>query len=178
MPTSNPKIISPILDYVKNNTPESILDIGIGFGKWGALLREYTDVLHYRFYKSQHIVKIHGIEIHELYRNPNWDHYNQIFIGNACELIKGLGFYELVVFTDVIEHIQKDRAMILMGDIFNRTKTLIVSYSNDEQDAVGGNDHEAHISQWQIEDFELFGDVTVLHSQWNQQTLLIKSKNI
>ena len=87
MPTSNPKIISPILDYISKNTPASVLDIGIGFGKWGALIREYTDVIHYRFYQEEWQVLIHGIEIHDRYRNPNWQHYQLVYIGDACDMV-------------------------------------------------------------------------------------------
>lgn len=173
MPTSNPKIISPILNKVLLETPETLLDIGVGYGKWGALLREYTDVIHYRFYKSQHKVKIHGIEIHDKYKNPNWDHYNKMFIGDACELIKGLGFYDMIIFTDVIEHIKKDQALELIADLMKRTKKLVLSYCNDEQSNVNDNQYEDHISKWSIQDLEAFGKVEVLHEHYNLQVLFV-----
>lgn len=176
MPTSNPKTISPILNYVSKNVPDSILDIGIGFGKWGALLREYTDILHQRFYKNEWEVLIHGIEIHEKYRNPNWQHYNQIFIDDACEVLPHVDpFYELVIFTDVIEHIEKEKALILLKEIFKKTKTLIVSYCNDEQHGIRDNIHEDHISKWLVSDFMEFGKVEVLYEEFNQGVLLIKA---
>ena len=174
MPTSNPRIITPILEHISKNAPESVLDIGIGFGKWGALVREYTDVVHYRFYKNEWEVLIHGIEIHEKYKNPNWDHYNQIFIDDACELMPYVNdFYELVIFTDVIEHIEKEKALVLLKEIFKKTKTLIVSYCNDEQHDIKDNKHEDHVSKWSNADFEKFGTVKVLYKENNQAVLLI-----
>lgn len=40
MPTSWYQAVSVILDKVIEERPESILDIGVGFGKYGVMLRE------------------------------------------------------------------------------------------------------------------------------------------
>lgn len=176
MPTSNPKIITPIIEYISKNAPESVLDVGIGFGKWGALIREYTDVLNYRFFKDEWIVLIHGIEIFEKYKNPNWNHYNQIFIDDACEIMHHVNpFYELIIFTDCIEHIEKSKALALLSELAKKTPTLIVSYCNDHQDAIKGNEHEEHISKWEVSDFAQYGVLNVLYEENNQAVICVST---
>ena len=44
MPSSRPNTIPTVIHLVKQFQPKSILDVGIGFGKWGHLFREYTDI--------------------------------------------------------------------------------------------------------------------------------------
>ena len=45
MPSSRPNTIPTVIHIVKQLRPSSILDVGVGFGKWGHLFREYTDIV-------------------------------------------------------------------------------------------------------------------------------------
>ena len=49
MPTSFHHHISKMVDWVVRLQPRSILDIGVGFGKWGFLCREYLDIFQGRY---------------------------------------------------------------------------------------------------------------------------------
>ncbi len=44
MPSSRPNTIPTVIHLVRQLKPKSILDVGVGFGKWGHLFREYTDI--------------------------------------------------------------------------------------------------------------------------------------
>ena len=44
MPSSRPNTIPTVIHLVRQIKPKSILDVGVGFGKWGHLFREYTDI--------------------------------------------------------------------------------------------------------------------------------------
>jgi hypothetical protein len=44
MPTSDVCNVPSILTVVGNLQPQSILDIGCGFGKYGMLMREYLEL--------------------------------------------------------------------------------------------------------------------------------------
>ena len=44
MPTGNKYVIVPMIKLIEQINPKSVFDVGIGFGKWGFLLREYLDV--------------------------------------------------------------------------------------------------------------------------------------
>jgi hypothetical protein len=67
MPSSSWKHISKTIEQIWDISPTSVLDIGIGFGKWGFLLREYLEVCQGRYQKSEWCIKIDGIEIFEPY---------------------------------------------------------------------------------------------------------------
>ena len=52
MPTSHHTYISDVITWVRKLQPKTVLDVGVGFGKWGHLFREYLDVMHGRFVSS------------------------------------------------------------------------------------------------------------------------------
>ena len=52
MPTSWYQAVPAIIDLVHMDGPQSILDIGVGFGKYGVLLRESIDIPYERYDKE------------------------------------------------------------------------------------------------------------------------------
>ena len=139
MPTSDPMLITPVVKEILTFQPKTVLDIGIGFGKFGALTREYTDVWCRR---TTSTVIIHGIEIFEKYRGLNWGHYNNIFIGDVIKILPTLGSYDLILFLEVLEHIEKNKALELLNLCRSKCKMLLFSYTNSPQDAAFGNENE------------------------------------
>lgn len=150
MPTSHPLLLTPIAQEILSLQPKTVLDIGIGFGKWGALTREYTDVWCQR--KTSSTI-IHGIEVFESYKSPNWQHYNKIFIGNALELLPTVNSYDLIIFLEVLEHIEKTKALEFLNICRTKCKTLLFSFTNSPQGDAFGNSYERHISTWEDKDF-------------------------
>jgi len=151
-----PENISTVVRWITCVDPKSVLDVGIGFGKYGVLAREYTDIRHGRYRKEGWKTQIDGIEIFELYRNLVWQVYDKIYIGDALTLIDSLVNYELILLGDVIEHFAKVDGMTLLTKCQQHsTKAVIVStpFGNYPQDAVFGNEHEWHLSMWLPEDF-------------------------
>src|SRR5512147_3124870 len=102
MPSSRPNTIPTVVHMVKQLRPASILDIGIGFGKWGHLFREYTDIQAAendpsRYHRKNWQVTIDGIEgypeyVTEMHRFL----YNNLFLGDACKLIQTVPNYDLI----------------------------------------------------------------------------------
>src|SRR6266478_5611788 len=121
MPSSRPNPIPTIIHLVRQLKPRSILDVGVGFGKWGHLFREYTDILEAehdpaRYQRAHWNVRIDGIEgyasyITEMHRFL----YNEIFVGNALELIRTVPRYDLIFLGDIIEHFEKTDGLQLLG---------------------------------------------------------------
>lgn len=169
MPTSHPILITPVATEILSMQPKSVLDIGIGFGKWGALTREYTDIWCQR---KRHIVKIDGIEIFDIYRNPNWEHYDNIFIGNVKKILPTLSNYDLIIFLEVLEHIDKAESLKLLDLCRSKCKVLLFSYTNSPQGTAFGNIHETHVSAWDVSDFKF--PVTLLCK--NDVTFLYKAR--
>jgi len=121
MPSSCHTPISAIIELVMQADPTSILDIGVGFGKYGMLCREYTDIWQRRYWRDDWQVTIDGIEpygryISEVQRSV----YDHLHIGAVPEVLECLDRYDLILFIDVLEHL--DRSV--------------------------GNERERHVTQW------------------------------
>jgi hypothetical protein len=144
--------------------PKSILDVGVGFGKWGVVAREYLEAWQGRFRREEWQVRIEGIEIFEDYRNPVWEAvYDRIHIGDALSLVETLGHFDVAIICDVIEHIDKPTGRELLHRLLNSCDTVILTtpLSFWPQQEEHGNVHEKHVSLWQPEDFQEFSGRTV-----------------
>src|SRR5438876_4590254 len=101
MPSSRPNTIPTVIHLVRQINPRSILDVGVGFGKWGHLFREYTDINEAewdpgRYQRPNWQIKIDGIEGHTAYVTDMHRYiYNEVHIGDACEVITKLPCYDL-----------------------------------------------------------------------------------
>lgn len=84
MPASNITAIPTILMMVKKVMPASVLDVGIGYGKYGCLIREWLSMEDYLKPKDQWAMRIDGVEVFPQYITPIHQHaYNNTMIGNA-----------------------------------------------------------------------------------------------
>lgn len=160
MPTSYHGYISEVVEEVRKQKPMSVLDIGVGFGKWGHLFREYLDVMNGRVFKNEWKVRIDGVEIFAPYIMEHQKNvYSNIYVGDILEVIDQVPHYDLVFTSDVIEHIDKEKAKELIQKIRSKCKVFVAVVPMgkvwlNSQGALYGNDHEAHISDWYDEDFK------------------------
>lgn len=179
MPSSRPSHIPLIIDLVRQLRPASILDIGIGFGKWGHLFREYTDIIGSeddpdRYNKPNWQVRIDGVEgfagyVTEMHRFL----YDNIHIGLVPEVLTDLPKYDIVFMGDVIEHFEKQAGHDLLLTLKNLAhKTVIVTTPSRfvEQGASVGNPLEIHRSHWDKNDFDEFEFAS---SRYHRDDLLI-----
>lgn len=171
MPTSTWCHVSTVLDEIYLLQPKSILDIGIGTGRWGFLAREVLDIIKGRIFKEQWQTKIFGVEIFERYVQDVQQYvYDKILIQDAYEAVKNFNLelkvrnneiqlfnkVDLIIAGDVIEHFEKSKAQELINLCLNICKNLIVCIplgENYKQGAVAGNEHETHRSIWNQSDF-------------------------
>lgn len=168
MPSSDWKQIGDVVDVIAQINPRTILEIGIGFGKWGILCREYFEINRGNYAKKDWQIKMEGIEIFEPYRCPNWDYaYDCVHLGNAVKIIDGLGHYDLVICCDVIEHFEKDAGKAFLEKMLNHGRYVIITSPRMKypQGALFGNDSECHLSQWTRQDFKkiphLYKDISI-----------------
>ena len=162
MPSSRPIAVEYICNRILQLKPQSVLDIGIGFGKFGFLAREYTDVWNGDYFEWK--VRIDGIEIFEKYVGVLQEFiYDEIYIGDAFDVIDDLGQYDLVICADMLEHLEKGRGMRLLGKIKEHSKLGIIAlpaYPSNQGD-VYGNEHERHRARWTFEELNPFGVTAV-----------------
>ncbi len=160
MPTSAISAISPILDRVEQLEPKSVLDLGIGYGKYGCLCREYLGKQ----------VELIGVEAWPQYRRPAWGEYTDIWLQDykmRRHWSEYQGF-DLVLWIDGPEHLGRDCAEALLVHLLANNARVIVSVPLGwrDQGAVGGNEFERHRSMWQLGDFHRrssVGGARVLH---------------
>jgi hypothetical protein len=162
MPSSRCTHIPIILGIVRQLAPRSILDMGVGFGKWGHLFREYTDIAAaetdpLRYARDNWQVRIDGIEGHAPYLTPMHEYvYNTVHVGDMRTKIHEVGVYDLVFLGDVIEHIEKAEGMeLLRACLAHAHKGVIVTTPGRPapQTAVCDNELEVHRSFWTPADF-------------------------
>jgi predicted TPR repeat methyltransferase len=153
MPTSiaqgKPEIFNWVLQ--KSNDINSILDIGVGEGTYFNLLSSIKEF------------NWDGIEV--------WDPYIEQFnLKDKYDVIHNIDarqftwnkHYDLTIAGDILEHMTKEEAIILVDNILKNTNTLIISipviYS--PQDDVGGNPFEIHVKpDWSVDEIrETWGD--------------------
>lgn len=160
MPTSNISQVVKIMKLIQLANPLSILDIGVGFGKYGFLSREYLDLWDggdsYKTWRR----RIDGIEIFSDYITPVHHFiYNEIYIGNALELLPNIPQkYDLILLIDVIEHFTFEEGMNLLSLASACAKSILISTPKNmgAQGSVFGNTYETHKFQWKKSHFNGF----------------------
>jgi hypothetical protein len=156
MPTSDFHQISDVLHVIEQLQPRTVLDIGVGFGKWGILCREILEIYKGRVTASTWEIQIDGVEINEPYRNPLWElAYDHVYCGDVAEVLPTLASYDLIICCDVIEHFEKETGHSLLRDMLRQSKVTILTSPRGfaQQGARHGNEYERHRSGWGIEDF-------------------------
>jgi hypothetical protein len=157
MPSSDIKQIFPIFDVLQTAKPESILDIGPGYGKLGVLCREYLDVspqflTETQYPPPQHLT-LDCIEIFEDYISPLHRHiYDHIYIGNALTILPTLKneAYDMALVVDVLEHFSTPDAVRLIASVLQKSKMALVATPRIgwTQLEVFGNAFEEHLTVW------------------------------
>jgi len=174
MPSSDPNTIGQIMEIIREVQPKVVLDIGIGCGKYGMLIREYLDG-HWTkraFHdKETWQTVLVGMEVWEEYITPVHEYlYNEILICDAYQYLKEcnhLGKFDLVLMGDVIEHFSREDGKELIGILrdkwLNDGGHLVISTPNfqtqidNEKLAVFGNKYEVHRCRWMRDDFRNLG---------------------
>ena len=155
MPTSDPQNISPIVSILHALAPKSVLEIGCGFGKYGALMREYLDVWHGRVQRAEWQTRIEAIEGFPGYRSPLWDAFDCVHIGDARQVLATLGHFDVVLIADVIEHLEHSDARALTTEALEHADMLIISTPKDfyPQQESSGNVLQIHRCLFDARDF-------------------------
>ncbi len=163
MPTSDPWAMGYIAQKLFEIQPKTVLDIGIGCGKYGFLTREYSD-RDYCCGLSPKKVILHGVEIYEKYiTNIQRAIYDEIFIGNALDLLPSLvDNYEVIIMGDVIEHFKKEDGIKMIDLIQKKSNNFFIVTPNgySPQGAFHDNIYETHLSGWTFEELSNYGNAS------------------
>ena len=155
MPSSTHFHVSKMIDWIVRLQPTSVLDIGVGFGKWGFLAREYTDINAHQYKREDWKVRIEGVEAFPEYATPVYPYiYDKIHHGDLRTVLPDLTTYDLVIIGDVIEHFDKEAGLELLQQLRKKSQYILLSsptvFFTQE---LFENAFEQHKSLWTVDDF-------------------------
>jgi len=145
------------MDVVSRLEPQSILDVGSGFGRWGFLSRCHLAMGHSLVSNPDQGLRIEAIEVFKPNISPIYDAvYNKTYNKNALEVMPDLGKYDVIICGDMIEHLEKGNAWRLIKEMRQHASGAVIltlPFGNCPQDEMYGNKHETHLSTWNKRDF-------------------------
>ena len=159
MPTSYHGQISMILEYISEIRPKSILDLGMGFGKYGVLCRELLDIPYERYARTLWQTRIDGVEGYKGYQNPIHKYvYDKVYYTTVQKAVKKLdSVYDLALMIDILEHFEKEEGRALLSEILRKCRKLLIAVPAIPcQQKYLDNTLEEHKSVWDVQDFVNF----------------------
>jgi trans-aconitate methyltransferase len=153
MPTSVNAFNNELVRLVREIKPWTALDVGCGKGKNAVLMQNaFPDCL------------IDGIEPESVYIKEHNLHnlYNEVYNVGAKEFFEKNTSrkYDLIVMTDVIEHLFLGDAIGLIDAMLYKTKSLILVWpTNLPQDNEWDSHFEMHLSNIKLSDLSRFNIV-------------------
>ena len=138
MPTSEHHQIPHVVDEIVRLAPASVLDVGCGWGKYGVLVREYTNA-----------ARVDAIDVNP----PRYPVYDHAWTGDLRNLDAVLPAdaprYDLALFLDVIEHLEKPEGWRACEQLVTRARRVLVATPwGFRPQEVPGMPFETHRSGW------------------------------
>jgi SAM-dependent methyltransferase len=172
MATSRWEQLPFIIETLLHINPKTVLDVGVGFGKIGLLIREYLEDMQGRTNPKDWIIHIAGIEIYEPYHRNSFQNriYDYIYYFNALDIDNYFfnsqsNTYDLLTCFDCVEHNKKDDAIVLLNKFKKYAKKILISIpigDNWYYIYKGENIHENHLSDFTEKDLNDLGYKTLL----------------
>lgn len=160
MPSGLSATIHPVLEFLRDIQPLRILEIGIGHGKYGVLIREYLEIAYERYSRSEWQLELVGIEVFERYRSPLWDYaYDHVMVADVRYVdLAALKKFDCCLLLDVIEHFDHEGGHLLLKRLLDSCDYVIVSTPLQflPQGALFGNEAERHRSLWSRRDYRRY----------------------
>lgn len=126
------------IDFVNGNNIRTVLDVGAGRGTYGILL-------------GPHVDRIDAVEVWPPYVEEFNLHeiYDSVIIGDIRTLPVPEYNYDLIVFGDVLEHMNQEESknVWLKSEGFCRYGLISVPIIHYPQGAEFGNPHEVHVQE-------------------------------
>ncbi len=174
MPSSRPEKIPIVIRLAEKLRPTSILDVGIGFGKYGFLFREYLEnwgrvsgqKARNPLTKDRDLYLV-GVEANDkVITDVHRMIYDQIIVCDALQIPKFMFPFDLCLLSDIVEHLDKKDGKILMQNCMGISKHIIVTTPNGylEQGESFESKYEVHRSGWNKSDLESLGLKTYFHN--------------
>ncbi len=148
--------ITDVLEIIRKVDPVKILDVNVGFGRWGILCRELLERDNNGKIKRPDLwnMKIDGVEnIDTNYLHTYHDiFYDNIYRQSVQNFLKNhVALYDITIFSDVLENTQKQVAVNMIRDAMDISRFILIyvrlgDHNKSELDI-------NNISYWEEDDF-------------------------
>jgi len=153
MPTSDAEGKDWSLGWFRYHLPNTVTDVGPGEGTYAKLFRPVHEGVWWT-----------GIEVHRPYikkyrlnSTKTRRMYDELHVEDVRESESHLFHRDLVIFGDLLEHVERDDAVALLqrAEAAGAWNILVsVPIVDSPQGEVDGNPHEAHLHQWDADDMD------------------------
>lgn len=138
MPTSEHWQIPWVVDVIARERPRTVLDVGAGYGKFGVLAREYAAP-----------ERVDAVDVHP----PRFPAYDHVYLGDLRQLDRLLPDdaprYDLALFVDTIEHLEKQEAWAVLERLTDRARRVLITTPwGFRPQEIPGQPFETHRSGW------------------------------
>ncbi len=138
MPTSEHWQIPWVLDVITREQPATVLDVGAGYGKFGILAREYASP-----------GRVDAVDVNP----PRFEAYDHFYRGDLRDIDRLLPpdapRYDLALFLDTIEHLEKAEAWTVLETLARRARRILITTPwGFRPQQVPGQPFETHRSGW------------------------------
>jgi len=136
--------IQPYYDLILNMIPleaNNILDVGAGYGVFGGIVKKARNV------------SLHAVEPFLNYDLNHYDYVSNITWGQFYKITDTK--YDVLVSTEMIEHLPKPEAMEFLSESQKVANKVIIAtpYHWEEQEAYDDNEYQVHQCIMTVKDF-------------------------
>lgn len=155
MPIGSHVLVSHVVQGLVERRPAKVLDLGIGFGFYGAAVRQWLDFGILPGAGTELV----GVEAWAEYRSPLWELYDRIYCQPIPDFLDAnTEVFDAILLLDVIEHFPKAEGDRLIPALKSRTAPngqLVIGTPAifHPQGDYMGNPFERHHSLWSEDDF-------------------------
>ena len=190
MPSSRIDLIQPIMSAITNRHQshsriESVLEVGVGWGKYGVLLREYLSMQDIMEEDNFWGLRLDCVEVCPQYlrgfKSSLYTHMYPVDIREFCKDIvtwAGIWTWDLVLLIEILEHMPKEDGHFVIKTLLEYARWIVISTPRRlvRQPVELYHEQEQHVSLWSIEDFEQYSidEILVDGDQRGTLALILK----
>lgn len=152
MPSGTLSSAQLIVEAALASRPRRVVDLGMGTGKYGFLIREQTDFADSRLTRDSWELRIDGVEGYPAYVAEHQRAvYDEIVFGDIRDFVRDYegDRYDVALAIDVIEHLAPADAIQFARDTLRIARLMVIATPKMFYEQAGlANDLERHRSWW------------------------------
>jgi hypothetical protein len=154
-----------LVEFALAVRPTRVLDLGMGTGKYGFILREQTDLAYGRA-RADWRLHLAGVEGYSDHIGPHQRSvYDEIAVTEITSFVESYDGapFDLTLLIDVIEHFTPGDAQELVQRVLSLSRYLLISTPTAyyPQENTGGNPWQLHHSWWPKAELRRLGTGTI-----------------